>query len=91
MDGALVVAQQHILQNQELQCPAVVKDLVHLRIVSIPFHLDQSNAAWYPSIGKIRSCHIDKLLTLSGTVVRTDTVTMMESHKVFACSRCHGR
>lgn len=91
MDAALVVAQQHVMQQRQLQHPAAVKDLVHLRVQSIPFHLDQSASAWHPSIGAIRSCHIDSLLTLAGTVVRTGSVTMMESHKVFACSRCHSR
>ena len=91
MDAALVVAQQHVMQQKQLQHPAAVKDLVHLRVQSIPFHLDQSASAWHPSIGAIRSCHIDSLLTLAGTVVRTGSVTMMESHKVFACSRCHSR
>ena len=91
MDAALIVAQHHTLQREQFQYPAAVKDLVHLRIEAIPFHLDQSASAWHPSIGSIRSCHIDSLLTLCGTVVRTGSVTMMESHKVFACSRCHSR
>ena len=91
LDIDLVAAQQHVLQKHALQAPAMVKELVHLRLESLPFHIDPMAAAWYPAIGAIRSCHIDKLLTLSGTVVRTGAVTMMESHKIFACSRCHTR
>lgn len=91
LDIALLAAQQHVLQKHSLQAPAVVKELVHLRLEPLPFHMDQSASAWYPAIGAIRSCHIDRLLTLSGTVVRTGAVTVMESHKTFACSRCHNR
>ena len=91
LDKAAVAAQQKVLQEHQSQGALSVKGLVHIRVWGMPFHLDSTATSEFPNIGGIRSCHVDKLLTVSGTVVRTGSVTMVESHKVYECTRCHDR
>lgn len=90
-DTAALIAQQQIEQKQQSQAVLTVKHLVHVRVWGVPFHLDPQTSSLYPSIGKIRSCHVDKLITVTGTVVRTGSVTMIESHKLYQCARCYAR
>ena len=91
LDKAAVEAQQKLVQQHKSQSPVTVKGLVHVRVHGLTFHLDDTASAAFPGIGSVRSCHVDKLITVSGTVVRTGSVTMMESHKLFECTRCHDR
>lgn len=91
LDAAVVAAQQKVVQQYQPHGPVSAKGLAHVRIWGMPFHLDPAATALFPSIGSIRSCHVDKLLTVSGTVVRTGSVTMIESHKLFECTQCHDR
>ncbi len=91
LDKAAVVAQQKVLQEHQAQGSLSVKGLVHVRIWGMPFHLDSESSSIFPDIASVRSCHVDKLLTITGTVVRTGSVTMMESHKLYECTRCHDR
>ena len=90
-DKAALTAQQQIVRQEHLEGFAAVKDLVHVRLWGVPFHLDHQSSSLYPSIGNIRSCHVDKLITVTGTVVRTGSVTMIESHKLYQCARCYAR
>lgn len=89
-DKAALIAQQQIMQREHSQTVLAVKQLVHVRVLGVPFHLDPQSSL-YPSIGNIRSCHVDKLITVTGTVVRTACVTMIESHKLYQCARCYAR
>ena len=91
LDKAAVSAQHKVVQEHQTQSALSVKGLVHARVWGMPFHLDHTAASVFPGIGSIRSCHVDKLLTVSGTVVRTGSVTMIESHKLYECTRCHDR
>ena len=96
LDRAAVQAQQRVAQQHQSQAvrfSLTVKGLVHVRLYGLTFYLDDTPAAKpeFPSIGSVRSCHVDKLITVSGTVVRTGSVTMMESHKLFECTRCGDR
>lgn len=90
-DQAALTAQQQTIQQEQSQAVFIVKDLVHVRVWGVPFHLDMQASSLYPSIGSIRSCHVDKLITVTGTVVRTGAVTMIESHKLYQCVRCCAR
>ena len=90
-DKAALIAQQQIVQQEHSQAVLAVKDLVHVRVWGVPFYLDPQSSSLYPSIGSIRSCHVDKLITVTGTVVRTGSVTMIESHKLYQCARCYAR
>lgn len=91
LDKAAVSAQYKVVQEHQTQNALSVKGLVHARVWGMPFHLDHMAASVFPGIGSIRSCHVDRLLTVSGTVVRTGSVTMIESHKLYECTRCHDR
>lgn len=91
LDKAAVSAQYKVVQENQTQSALSVKGLVHVRVWGMPFHLDHTAASVFPGIGSIRSCHVDRLLTVSGTVVRTGSVTMIESHKLYECTRCHDR
>lgn len=91
LDKAAVSAQHKVVQKHQAQSALSVKGLVHARVWGMTFHLDHAAASVFPGIGSIRSCHMDRLLTVSGTVVRTGSVTMIESHKLYECTRCHDR
>lgn len=91
LDKAALIAQQQLEPKEQSQAVLTVKHLVHVRVLGVPFHLDPHSSSLYPSIGKIRSCHVDKLITVTGTVVRTGSVTMTESHKLYQCARCYAR
>ncbi|KAJ2310676.1 DNA helicase mcm9 [Coemansia sp. RSA 2705] len=61
-----------------------VKEDVHVRITHLPNH---------PSLQRTRipgSEDVGRLLSISGTVIRTGLVKMMETHRVFACTKCRG-
>lgn len=90
-DRAAVEAQQKVVQQHQSPKCVTVKGLVHVRVHGLTFYLDGTAALLFPGIGSIRSCHVDKLITVSGTVVRTGSITMLESHKMFECTRCHDR
>ena len=42
----------------------------------------------HPSIGKVRTRHVGKLLVLSGTVIRTGLIKTVEAEHALMCNKC---
>ncbi len=74
--------QQQQEQSKKASYPPVPKDRVHARLHSLPFSLDPTHGPFNPPIGSIGARHINRLISICGTVVRTGAVKMFESHQV---------
>ena len=67
------------------------KEKLHVRIRSLPFHLDVACPESNPGVGGLKCSHLGQLITLSGTVVRTGSVKMLEAKRLYECPKCHHR
>ncbi|KAG7674017.1 putative DNA helicase MCM9 [Nannochloris sp. 'desiccata'] len=93
LDAALVKAQTALLQkaipNRHL---LTVKENVHARLTGISLFLDKAASLQVsPAIGDVSAAHIDKLLTIRGTIVRAGTVKLLEARRLYECARCKHR
>ena len=93
LDAALLKAQTALLQrplpDRHL---LILKENVHARLVGLAHFLDKASPNKIsPSIGDISSAHIDKLITVRGTIVRTGAVQLLESRRLYECTRCKHR
>ena len=92
-DNALVMCQQslHLRGSFATQfgSKGSVKRHIHTRIVSLPPLANTSKK----SIGEIRSHEIGHLIQVSGTIVRTGTIRVLEVSKEYQCmkKRCGHR
>jgi DNA helicase MCM9 len=68
-----------------------VKENAHIRLHSLPYALDPNPNELNPTIAKIGSYHLGKLITVTGTIVKTGIVQMLESQKLYMCNRCKHR
>jgi DNA helicase MCM9 len=73
--------QQHPAFEAKWKKRATVKANVHVRMVSIPSLCDLSKA----TIGDVRSHEVNSLIQITGTVVRTGGVRMLELSKQYEC------
>lgn len=93
LDAALVKAQTALLQNplpNRHLCS--IKENVHARLSDISLFLDKpSSQLVSPAIGDVSAAHIDKLLTIRGTIVRAGTVKLLEARRLYECTRCKYR
>ncbi|KND05144.1 uncharacterized protein SPPG_08879 [Spizellomyces punctatus DAOM BR117] len=86
-DTALQHAQKHALATTPLAGHLKFKPRVHVRIfIGPPFAPNETNIHRVP-----RSDEVGKWRVLKGTVVRTGAVRMLESAKVFQCTKCGAR
>jgi DNA replicative helicase MCM subunit Mcm2 (Cdc46/Mcm family) len=67
----------------------VFKELAHVRVHSFPWTLDPRGADGLrrPAIGALGACHLNQMVTISGTLVRVGAVKMYEFKKVSLPSR----
>jgi len=93
LDAALVRAQTALLQNplpDRHLC--TIKENVHARLSGISHFLDKASSQQVsPGIGDVSAAHIDKLLTIRGTIVRAGTVKLLEARRLYECTRCKYR
>ena len=69
-----------------------VKHGARLRLQSLPLLLDARQQPWlHPAIGGVRSCHVGRLLSLPGKVVRAGPVQTLEARRTYECTRCSFR
>ncbi|GAX74593.1 hypothetical protein CEUSTIGMA_g2041.t1 [Chlamydomonas eustigma] len=81
------VAEQHV-NHKSME----IKSLAHVRLLKLPWDLMHPTPHMgRPAIGAIASYHMNKLISVSGTVTRAGSVKMYEYCKLFECSRCHLR
>ena len=64
----------------------VFKELAHVRVYSFPWALNPrgEDSLRRPGIGAVGACHLNQLVTISGTLVRAGAVKMYEFKKVCA-------
>ena len=94
LDAALVKAQTALLQNPlPNRHLLAVKENVNARLTGISLFLDKTSSSQQvsPAIGDISAAHIDKLLTIRGTIVRAGTVKLLEARRLYECTRCKHR
>lgn len=96
IDGACIKAQQEILAqpstNPETHHQLTLKENTHCRIHGLAFFLDPSfHATLAPQISQISASHIDSLIIVRGTVVRTSQIKLLEARRLYECSRCRHR
>lgn len=93
LDSSLIAAQQAILdkQNSSSRHHLSIKENIHARLRGPATFLDTSSREACPQIADISAGHIDKLITITGTVVRTGTVKLLEARRLYECNKCHHR
>lgn len=92
LDAALVKAQSALLQRPLPERHLLtLKENVHVRLSGLAHFLDKACNKINPSVGDISSAHIDKLITVRGTVVRTGAVKLLEARRLYECTRCRHR
>ncbi|KAJ1958489.1 DNA helicase mcm9 [Linderina pennispora] len=81
---ACTTAQTRAKQQSHLSPEFTVKEDVQVRITHLPNH---------PSLVRMKipgSEDIGKLVSISGTVIRTGVVKMMETQRLYVCGKCRG-
>jgi DNA helicase MCM9 len=91
LDAALLKAQEAMLARAwPDRHMLTLKENVHGRLSGLGLFLDASRAA-APRIADIGAAHIDRVITLRGTVVRTGAVKLLEARRLYECGRCRHR
>lgn len=92
LDAALVKAQASLMQRDLPDRHLLsVKENVHARLHGPCLFLDKAAGAAAPKLGDISSGHLDRLVTVRGTVVRTGAVKLLEARRLYECTRCRHR
>ncbi|KAJ1962793.1 DNA helicase mcm9 [Dipsacomyces acuminosporus] len=82
LNSACVASQAKIKQATSLSTALSVSEKVQVRITHLPNH---------PSLIRTKipgSEDIGRLLSITGTVIRTGLVKMMETHRTYVCGKC---
>lgn len=94
LDQAVQMAQEQLLQAppQQTERGALsAKPHVHPRLVGAALLHDGCAAELCPPIGAISAAHNDRIITFSGTVVRTGVVKVLEARRLYECTKCKRR
>lgn len=100
----LVDTSLQLFQHSMLTCPSnalqahgdgqhqpkvwTMKKNIHARFHSLPLIEDRY---WKKNLGTIQSSDVSHLVTLTGTVIRTGTIRMIESSREYECTKCEYR
>lgn len=94
IDMAVVEAQKQIFDEAGAQFPPPgdywdwgIKQSCHLRL----HHLPCCRELCKPTVTSIRATDINRLLSVSGTVIRTGQVKMVHSRREYCCVKCKHR
>jgi DNA helicase MCM9 len=80
--------QKAIMESHPEPEALSLKQVVNIRLHGLPYSLDPKPHALNPTIGRIGSSHIGRLITVCGTVVKTGPVKMFEFQRLMRCNRC---
>src|SRR3989338_5568317 len=61
-----------------------LKTFVHVRLHTLP----QCSDVTKTSVRSVRSCDANRLISVSGTVIKTGPIKMLEYKKIFVCRKC---
>ena len=92
-NAALPAAQQQLISELPAEDAAqcAVKADIQIRLQPLPAMPGSSCSLLHPHTSKIRCRHSQRLVTVTGTVVRTGVVNVLESHRVYECKACRHR
>lgn len=82
LDCAIIAAERSISHDNESQSDFEVKLNVHVRFTDVPI-IPEVFIPKYP-----RCKNVGKLICLSGTVIRTGSLKMMETFRMYECCIC---
>ncbi|KAL4853474.1 putative DNA helicase MCM9 [Chlorella vulgaris] len=90
LDEALVLAQEQARREADPSGMAglVPKLAVHARLAGLTLHQDGKAREVSPGAGSVGSPHIDRLLTICGTVTKAGPVKVLEARRLYLCTRC---
>lgn len=94
LDLALVLAQERLRERAGYRDPEQgppAKPWVHARLHGLALHQDVLAREVCPPAGGVGAPHIDRLVTLAGTVTKAGPVKALEARRVYECGRCHHR
>ena len=90
-DDAVVEAQNRLLESmgpEERQFDELrTKQSCHLRVHSLP----RCPELWKPTVTDIRAEDVHRLLTVSGTVIRTGIMKLIHQRREYKCPKCEHR
>ena len=82
------IQQEAIMAHHPSRDAMSLKPQAHIRLHSLPYSLDPKPHALNPTIGRIGSSHIGRLISVAGTVVKTGPVKMFEHQRLMRCNKC---
>jgi hypothetical protein len=91
LDAALALAQEQLRSQQPDGASLAVKDAVHARLAGLALHRDGWAADVSPGTGGVGAAHLDRLITVVGTVSKAGPVKMLEARRLYECGRCKHR
>ena len=93
LSAALPAAQQQFLAQRRAEEAAEcsIKSDVHIRLLPLPATPDTARGLLQPQLSQLRTRHNQRLVTVTGAVVRTGQVNVLESHRLYECKRCQHR
>ncbi|VDI71352.1 DNA helicase MCM9 [Mytilus galloprovincialis] len=81
-DAAMVESQSVLMINHRLKNVMNVKKHIHARIMSLPVCPELTRTT-LP-----RTADVDSFLSITGTVIRTTVMKMLEYEKDYICAKC---
>ena len=93
LDAAIIAAQETVLAQQppHARPQLAVKESVHARLEGLALFLADDGSGNAPSLSAVGAPHIGRLITILGTVVKAGMVRVLESRRLFECTRCKHR
>ena len=87
-DAAVVEAQRELADaTRDEYAEYSVKESCHLRVHRLP----RCPELWKPTVTSIRACDINRLLSVSGTVIRTGIMKLIHQRREYRCTKCDHR
>ncbi|EFC43100.1 predicted protein, partial [Naegleria gruberi] len=84
-ERALIKTQQRHIEKQEVMKEQFkLKTFVHVRLHTLP----QCSEVTKTSVRSVRSCDANRLISVSGTVIKTGPIKMLEYKKIYICKKC---
>ena len=93
-DQAVIDAQEKLYEALKQEVPPridlpflTIKQSCHLRFFSLP----RCPELWKPTVSSIRAADINRLLTVSGTVIRRGNMKLIHQKREYKCPKCEHR
>ncbi|KAL1496295.1 hypothetical protein AB1Y20_016257 [Prymnesium parvum] len=84
-DDAILDVQHRLIGTHEDRLFMSVKPSCHARLTRLPCCPETCK----PTVSSIRTEDVNRLITVSGTVIRTGQIKMLQARRGFMCVKCH--